>query len=235
LLLYILIYHCRLSLETIRKFTEKVTQDPKAIDFITTWHRACRSLFSDDSLSLRTIKQLLKAYKGQAEQSDSTFLSSLAAVLLPKMPFLGPYCCYKFTQYLWEYTREYNLSAPKLPESETLPLRLLVRTALVDVEGKICSFPEFSSNLKAGHTLHPVVRMAAWVRMVWTKHLDENKRDAISKVLGSLTSLKVIDQVKFPYIEGETATQELLSFDVYSKSGDFSDILWLADAISHGY
>jgi hypothetical protein len=116
------------------------------------------------------------------------------------------------------------------------PYRLLVKTALADARGELCSFPEFASRMKVSHTVHPIARIAAWVRMVWTKKLKIPSDDPrLQPLFSSLTRLQVIDQAKFPFIVGESLEQDLSSCEVYSKSGNFADLAWLVDAINHGY
>lgn len=111
-----------------------------------------------------------------------------------------------------------------------------MKTALADAQGELCSFPEFVSQMKFCHTVHPIVRMAAWARMVWTKKLNILSDDPrLQSLLESLTRLQVVDQAKFPYILSEALAQDLSTCEVFSKSGDFADLMWLVDAINHGY
>jgi hypothetical protein len=114
--------------------------------------------------------------------------------------------------------------------------RLLVRTALADKEGQLCSFPEFASRMKVSHTVHPIARMAAWVNMIWTAKLKLRSDDVhLTSLLKCLTRLQVADQAKFPHIVGEGLPQDLSHCEVFSKPGDFADLMWLVDAINHGY
>jgi len=230
-------YDCRLSLEKIKEFTKNYTSDESALDFVETWHRASRMLFSEESLSLRSVGLLLEQYRKQSEKSDTAFISSLAGVLDPKMPFLGKYCCTKFAKHLWDLfsAREHSKEITALPKDFSSPIGLLVKTALADARGELCSFPEFASRMKVSHIVHPIARIAAWVRMVWTKKLKIQSDDPrLQPLLSSLTRLQVTDQAKFPYIVGENLEQDLSSCDVYSKSGNFADLAWLVDAINHG-
>lgn len=48
-----------------------IAEDGPEYLFIEYWHRACRALFSDDSLSLRYSRQLVKAYQDPAKRGTS--------------------------------------------------------------------------------------------------------------------------------------------------------------------
>jgi hypothetical protein len=225
-------YFCRLPLSFIEQYTKN---DPNLINqrsvaFVVAWHRAARSLFSDEALSLRTVKKLLEEY--QKGGSSHVLIENLKSVLLPKMPFLGKYCCHKFTQYLLECYESYVDNAV-FPEGETSPLRLLVKTGLADKEGEWISFPEFSSTIPSSHKVHPIVRLAAWVKVIWTQ--AGVSEDHVMASLGCLTRLQVVDQAKFPFIMGESGATDFSRGEVFSKSGFYSDIMWLADTINHGH
>jgi hypothetical protein len=116
------IYDCRLSLGSIEDHTQHHSRDTKAVEFVVTWHRASRMLFSEESLSLRTVKRLLEQYSKQAERSSAAFIAGLAGVLLPKMPFLGEFCCKKFAQHLWEIFEAGEHCKAVLPNQES-PLK----------------------------------------------------------------------------------------------------------------
>jgi hypothetical protein len=235
------VYYCRLSLKFIEKFTRRASKNvhQDAVEFVATWHRASRMLFSEESLSLRTVKLLLAEFNKRATKGDAAFIAGLAGILHPKMPFLGEYCCHKFAKHLWAMfsSGEHRKNA-ELPVEGLSPMSLLVKTALADENWQLCSFPEFVSRMKVSHKVHPIVRMAAWVRMVWTEKLKNSKKgcdDAkLQSLLACLVRLQVVDQAKFPYITGEALAQDLSSCEVYSKSGDFADLEWLVDAINHG-
>jgi hypothetical protein len=119
------------------------------------------------------------------------------------------------------------------PDGEVSPLRLLVKTGLADKEGEWISFPEFSSTLKSSHRVHPIVRLAAWVKTIWSKVGVEEHRIVAS--LQCLSRLQLIDQAKFPFITAESGTTDFSRGEVFSKSGYYNDIMWLADTINHGY
>eukprot|EP00026_Physarum_polycephalum_P000107 Phypoly_transcript_00107.p1 GENE.Phypoly_transcript_00107~~Phypoly_transcript_00107.p1 ORF type:complete len:2193 (+),score=228.94 Phypoly_transcript_00107:718-6579(+) len=229
-------YDCRLSIQTIQTFTAGQTKDEAAIDFVVTWHRASRMLFSEESLSLRTVGRLIEQFHKRPELSDTAFIAGLAGVLLPKMPFLGQHCCTKFAKHLWDiFSAREHRKEVTLPKDNSSPIGVLVRTALADECGGLCSFPEFASRMKVSHTVHPIVRMAAWVRMVWTEKLKISSDDTrLQALLSCLARLQVVDQAKFPHITGEGLAQDLSYCEVFSKSGNFADLTWLVDVINHG-
>lgn len=106
-------------------------------------------------------------------------------------------------------------------------------TALADAKGDLISFPEFSTSIKASHSVHVVARLAAWVKTIWTSLGHQETQ--VLQILGCLQSLQLVDQAKFPFITGESGSSDLAYGEVFSKTGDFKDLMWLADTLNHGY
>ncbi len=140
----------------------------------------------------------------------------------------GPY----FLCFRWDLFNSGQSEKSELPIGEQSPIRLLVKTGLADYNGEFISFPEFVTKTPS-HQVHPIVRMAAWVKTIWVKRGFSEKE--ITPILGVLSRLQLVDQAKFPFITSESDRSNFSSWDVYSKSGDFTDVMWLADSINYGY
>jgi hypothetical protein len=110
------------------------------------------------------------------------------------------------------------------------PIQLLVKYALLDQIGTICSYPEFAKRLKTSHKVHPIVRFAAWIRMVcYHMKAPEPQYDPLLR-------LQMVDQVGFPLIVATSNnTGSLVSCDAFAKKGDYNDLKWLANTVEHGY
>jgi hypothetical protein len=224
-----------LRIEKILDYTQKkgISTDSKEIQFIRYWHIAIRLLFSEHSISLRNVKPFVEAYRSP----PTAIVAKLAAVLLQKLPMLGKFCCKKFAQHFLEYLtliREEGEKALKASTlQETIPMKLLVKTALLDFErNNLCSFREFALNLKRSHKIHPTLRLAAWVTKI---HQTCNVEiDQFS--LASLNKLTIKDQAGFPLIEDDSnAHFDPKSCHTLSISGNFTDLTWMADTLTHGY
>ena len=107
-----------------------------------------------------------------------------------------------------------------------------MKTGLADKGGDLISFPEFATTIKGGHNVHPIIRIAAWVQTIWIR--VGIARKPITDTLGCLSRLQLIDQAKFPCITGESGIIDFSKADVFSKAGNYNDIMWLADTINHG-
>lgn len=85
------------------------------------------------------------------------------------------------------------------------------------------------SRLENAHKAHPAVRLAAWVHYVCRSLGLETPG------LDCLWQLELIDQVGFPLLVGEAGDMDLDSCLSFYKSGDYTDLEWMAEAIVHGH
>ena len=95
--------NCRLRIEKVLTVYRLDTQGARYEAFVTLFFRACRALFSDDSISLRNvgpIHQLLSP-------DGAVPKAALAALLLSKLPHIGAYCATHFVSHLDVIYKQY--------------------------------------------------------------------------------------------------------------------------------
>jgi len=216
---------CRLRIEKIININQLQTSND--YKFINYWHRASRLLFSDESISLRNVDPLLEIIR----QTDKPRETLLAELLLSKMPSLGEYTCFQFATTVLRMIDKPE--ERKKIGSWLTPMQILVGTALRDKKANLCSYSEFVRRMKNSHQAHPIIRLAAWVKMI---HQATPPSEEGLVRLDALKQLRLIDQVGFPLIlnTAPTATS-LFSCQAFTRQGDYSDIDWMADSMQHGY
>lgn len=200
--------------------------------FLEMWLTASRALFSDESLSLRIIEgkdQLIEQFKTQEVENLQNFLQK-------KMPTLGKPCCELFCQDIFKLWKEIDKSTKDFRKycaeirSFESPIRLLVSTALLSND-EICSYEDFMRQMKNSHHLHPLLRIAIWVKMVREKSTLPTDLDSLS----TLKKLKVIDQPIFPRIEYSASDSPLDKCSALTRKGNYMDLEWLMETLEHGY
>ncbi len=226
------VLECRLSWNKIERCVEEektVISCSDTLEFLKKWHTACRSLFSNESLSLRNIKQLIDI-KETLSNDTKSMEQKLAEVLLQKMPMLRDFCCHQFVHYFLQLFKEVDTNK-LIPEKETSPVRLLVRAALIDREDDLCSYAEYISQMKGSHELHPIARLSAWTRARFKNATGTKLPLDNLRCLGKLT---LIDQEVFPLILDENANStNLSSCHGFCRRGDYTDLHWMADSVEH--
>lgn len=76
--------------------------------------------------------------------------------------------------------------------------------------------------------MHPILRLAAWVKRIHqSRHFDVPSLDC-------LFQLKVIDQVGFPLVI-DFGTSSVKSCDTFAQRGNYSNLKWMHDTLTHGY
>jgi hypothetical protein len=117
---------------------------------------------------------------------------------------------------------------------ESSPILLLLRAVLC-AGPDVCSYPEFVKRLGTSHKAHPIVRIAAWLKMVYST-VPEFKKSNIKPPLDRLERLQLVDQVGFPYIIFITPSANAIhTCEAFSKTGDYTDLKWMAHTLEHGY
>eukprot|EP00656_Telonema_subtile_P055937 TRINITY_DN8825_c0_g1_i1.p1 TRINITY_DN8825_c0_g1~~TRINITY_DN8825_c0_g1_i1.p1 ORF type:complete len:1950 (-),score=403.34 TRINITY_DN8825_c0_g1_i1:127-5976(-) len=195
--------------------------------FLELWCRGCRGLFSDESISLRNIKDELMPII----QHKQFWKDSLQGLLISKNPSLGSLICEQFVDLVLDvYSRD--MSDDQIRDAArdgSSAVRLLVLTVLSDTSNQISSYREFCNRMTASHEAHPILRLAAWVTYVFRSggHTVPS--------LDVLRRLDMIDQVGFPLIRSEARYGPLISCDGFAARGDYSNLQWMADKIQHGH
>jgi hypothetical protein len=189
------------------------------------WHIACRTLFGDESISLRHVKKLQEIMANSFSPPNL----ALSTFFQGKMPALGSFMCDQFINTLL-YLHKINDNN----DTSNSAIQLLVKTSLLPFYHKnqhnIASFPEFVRSLRGGMKVHPTIRLAAWVKRM---HI-EYKLPAPS--LDSLLQLKVIDQIGFPLVLDVVSTPvSLRHCDAFARKGDYGNLKWIHETLTHGY
>jgi hypothetical protein len=234
---------CTLTIDKILKVHNKRLAKLEVRNFVELWFRACRALFSDESLSLRTVKTVISTFEQHEERTNG-----LAALLFSKMPNLGKFCCRKFTHHLLEYHMELQhdddlLNRPPSIAEVSTPVKLLVRAALVTGQD-MCTYIEYIEQQQNAYEMHPILRLKAWTKAVFDKMYSNSKsknnprtnpnRAFDERIIDCLDNLAVVDQVGFPLIKEEHRGD--LSFDkcdTFARQGDYTDIKWLIETLKH--
>jgi len=219
--------NCRLRIEKVLSVYRLDSPGTRFEVFITIFFRACRSLFSDDSISLRNVGPI----HALLSPDGAVPKGALAALLLSKLPHIGAYCASQFVGHVDAVYKQYGRSLDDLKyvPSTNSPLQLLVFVGLLDVQNTLCSYKEFVARLENAHKAHPCIRLAAWVHYVCHSVGVE------TPLLECLGQLDVIDQVGFPLIVSESGSGGLDNCLSFYKSGDYTDLEWMAEAIVHGH
>lgn len=221
---------CRLHINKINEIHLKLEPDAseslrKTVD---AWHRCIRMLFSDEAVSLRNVKAFAEAFSITDPQKKQAQLRQL---LLQKMPFVGEFCAAEVvTSFLALQNQLDNLPWP----NNCSAISLLVHASLRDKGDKLWSYPEFLARFPRSHELHPILRLAIWIVTVF-ESAGESRQRALELPLQSLLSLDLMDQVIFPKIISYNGSEDVRQCLALSKSGDYSDLKWLADIVVRGY
>jgi hypothetical protein len=216
----------RLTVEKVLElFSAKL--DNRKRRFLELWCRGCRGLFSDESISLRNIKdELMPIIMHKQFWKDP-----LQTLLISKNPSLGSLICEQFVDLVLDvFSRDMDDEQIRdAARDGSSAVRLLVLTVLSDTTNSISSYREFCNRMTASHEAHPILRLAAWVTYVF--------RSGGHSVpsLDVLRRLDMIDQVGFPLIRSEARYGPLISCDGFAARGDYSNLQWMADKIQHGH
>lgn len=192
------------------------------------WHEATRGLFGDECLSLRHVQKLQEIVQNISTPPSA----ALATFFLGKVPALGNFMVTQFVNCLLNFYAMKLQGQLKLPPDTPFnsPVQLLIQTALLSASNDIASYPEFTRMLKGAMKVHPLLRLVAWVKRV---HIE---LDLACPPLDCLLQLKVIDQIGFPLVLGIGSTPSSLRHcDAFAQKGDYSNLLWILSALTHGY
>jgi len=216
----------RLTVEKVLELFAKNIDDRKT-RFLELWCRACRGLFSDESISLRNIKDELMPIITKKQ----FWKESLCNLIMAKNPSLGSVICEQFVDIVLDvHSRDMSDSQIREAASDgSSAVRLLVLTTLSDSTNNACSYREFAMRTTASHEAHPVLRLAAWVVYIF------RKQGSVVPPLDVLRRLDMIDQVGFPLIRSEARYGPLISCDAFAARGDYTNLQWMADKIQHGH
>jgi hypothetical protein len=114
-------------------------------------------------------------------------------------------------------------------ERENSAFSILVTAALKSKNDTI-PYPDFIQSLKGSYEVHPIVRLAAWVTMVY------DSQGLPVPNLDPLLQLDLIDQVRFPLVHSSFGSpSSLRTCDAFCARGDYSNLAWMKEAVSHGY
>jgi hypothetical protein len=221
----IFVEHWRVRLPTDKVSAAYPPADLDEHRFTIAFFNAARCLFGEEVVSLRMVARF-RAARHSA--------SDLARELQHKIPSLGAFTCSEFANALLQIIHELKTGqTDSVMSPATSPFRLLVKTALLKDTPLLCSYAEFCQRLGTdasvpSHMVHPLLRLAAWVHMVYEYH------SLPVPDVTPLYKLAVIDQVGFPLVlRGEEA--DLWRCEAFSRRGDLSNLLWLADSMKKGF
>jgi hypothetical protein len=191
------------------------------------WHIACRTLFGDESISLRHVKKLQEIVANKSSPPNA----ALATFFQGKMPSLGSFMCHQFVNTILYFHKTNDGS----DLSANSAIQLIVKTALLPLFNKqqnrdIASFPEFVRTLRGAMKVHPILRIAAWVKRMHTEY------NCPAPPLDALLQLKVIDQIGFPLVLDVVSTPvSVRQCDAFARKGDYSNLKWIHEILTHGY
>lgn len=165
------------------------------------------------------------------KQNSSPPNLALSTFFHGKMPSLGSFMCSQFVNTLLYFYKTNNARDLSVNSA----IQLLVKTSLLpyfhkDKQLNTASFPEFARTLRGSMKVHPILCIAAWVKRM---HMEYNLD---VPPLDPLLQLKVIDQIGFPLVlDGVSTTVALRHCDAFACKGDYSNLKWMRETLTHGY